>query len=278
MLRRSRRNRKSRNTSWAWILVVVIVVVGGWLLYASEKQYRQTHITELSSIHLDNLEFVENTSSDAQIKQYEGFMVAFDKQNKIPYWSSWELLGSETEGTIKRGQRFWQDTEITGCPTTDDYKYSGYDRGHLYPAVDAKWSNRTMTDCFALTNICPQAPKLNSGAWKTLEECSRRWARRDSALVIVAGPVLTATDREYIGEAKVRVPAAFFKVILAPYLEHPRAIGFVYPNEHSPGRMDEYAVTVDYVEELTGFDFFASLPDDIENVVEQQCDFKTWDK
>lgn len=209
-------------------------------------------------------------------KSYEGFRVSFNADNRTPNWVAWELLGSETEGEVGRTNKFWQDEELEGCPTTDDYKRSGFDRGHMCPAADQKWSQTAMEDCFVLANICPQDHSLNSGAWKTLEDKERQWARRDSRIVIVAGPIYENSDTQRIGEAGVRVPSAFFKVMLAPAIDKPRAIGFVYPNMTAPGNMQNYSMTVDEVEEITGYDFFYNLPDDIENEVESKASFVEW--
>ena len=190
---------------------------------------------------------------------------------------AWELLGSETQGEAKRHNRFWQDRDVDGCPTTNDYRNSGYDRGHMCPAAEQKWSAEAMDDCFVMANMCPQDHSLNSGAWNTLENKERNWAVRDSAIVIVAGPIYNADDIKTIGNG-VLVPSAFFKVLLAPYVEKPRAIAFVFPNMPSPGSMQNYVMTVDDVEKLTGYDFFSSLPDDIENEVESKASFREWNQ
>ena len=119
---------------------------------------------------------------------------------------------------------------------------------------------------------------LNAGAWKTLEDKERLWAKRDSAIIIIAGPIYQSEDKLRIGQAGVRVPSAYFKVLLAPYVDNPRAIAFVYPNEQCPGNMQNYSQSVDYVESITGFDFFSSLPDEIENKIESTYSFKEWNK
>lgn len=215
-----------------------------------------------------------NTKSE--IKDYEGFRVSFNKDNRTPNWVSWELLASETDGSSPRNNNFWQDTDLEGCPGTWDYTGSGYDRGHLCPAADQKWSDNAMNDCFVLANICPQDHALNSGAWSTLEKKERLWAKRDGKLIIIAGPIYTDSDSQRIGDAGVRVPSSFFKVIIAPDLNQPRGIGFVYPNMKAPGNMQLYSMTVDEVEKLTGYDFFYNLPDDIENKIESVTSFKEW--
>ena len=213
-----------------------------------------------------------------QIVEYEGFRVSFNRDTHTANWVAWELLGSEADGTVKRSDRFWQDPAVDGCPSLADYKGSGYDRGHLCPAADQKWSVRAMEDCFSLANMAPQDHSLNAGAWATLEEKERAWARRDSAIVIIAGPVYGKGDTKRIGGSGVRVPGAFYKVIIAPYLDEPRGIGFVYPNMSSPGNMANYAMPIDEVERLTGIDFFYNLPDDLERRVESEASFKEWDR
>ncbi len=212
----------------------------------------------------------------SQVKGYEGFRLSFNKDNKTPNWVAWELLGSEVNGEEKRSDNFWTDTEIEGCPSTYDYKGSGFDRGHMCPAADQKWSPKAMSDCFVMANMCPQDHSLNAGAWNTLENKERQWAQRDSAIVIVAGPIYEKSDSKRIGDAGVRVPGAFFKILAAPYAEQPRGIAFVYPNMSSPGSMQEYVLTIDEIEQLTGFDFLSSLPDEIENEIESKASFKEW--
>lgn len=229
--------------------------------------------------HYPNLEYAEILSNiNDQIKEYNGFVLSFSSENHTPNWVGWELLSSEVGGSVSRSDKFWTDNEIVGCPTHSDYKHSGFDRGHMIPAADQKWDTEAMNDCFVMANICPQDGALNSGAWNTLEEKCRLWTQRDSAIVIVAGPIYKTSDRKTIGENKVRVPSAFYKVIVAPYLENPRGIGFVYPNMSAPGNMQNYVMTIDDVEELTGIDFFCNLPDDIENEVESVSSFKEWNR
>lgn len=213
-----------------------------------------------------------------QIKEYEGFIVSFNKENHTPNYVSWELLGSEITYSVDRSDNFWQDLDIEGCPQHKDYSYSGYDRGHMCPAADQKWSQKAMEDCFVMANMCPQDNQLNAGAWNTLENKERQWARRDSAIVIVAGPIYNDSDTKRIGSIGVRVPGAFFKAFLAPYGNKPKAIAFIYPNSPSPGNMQDYAVSIDELEEITGYDFFSSLPDEIENKIEAKFSFIEWNR
>lgn len=228
--------------------------------------------------HYPDLDLAKGHQANSIRKDYEGFRLAFNPSNKTPDWVAWELLGRETDGTTVRSDKFWQDADLEGCPTTGDYARSGYDRGHLCPAAEQKWNPKAMEDCFVMANMCPQDHALNSGAWNTLENKERAWAQRDSAIVIIAGPIYEKSDTKRIGESRVRVPGAFFKVIVAPYADNPRGIGFVFPNMSSPGSMENYVTTIDDVEKLTGLDFFYNLPDDIEDKVESIASFREWNR
>lgn len=257
-------------------IAAVAFLATGCMLSDAESVKKKVDRAALAGEALDYARVQAGTPE--QIVEYEGFRVSFNQDNKTPNWVAWELLGSEADGPVKRSDNFWQDPAVKGCPDRKDYSNSGFDRGHLCPAADQKWSVEAMNDCFSMANMAPQDHSLNSGAWATLEKKERVWAQRDSAIVIIAGPIYTDSDRQRIGNAGVRVPSAFFKVMIAPYLDKPRGIGFVYPNMSAPGNMKNYAMSIDDVEKITGMDFFYNLPDDIEDRIESQFSFKEWDK
>lgn len=227
--------------------------------------------------HIAGLEkVVTATGLPEQLINYEGMVVSFNKDAHVPNWVAWELTADEVAGTVPRAKDFFADKSVTGCANPWDYSYSGYDRGHMAPAGDMKWSTVAMQQSFCMTNICPQNNDLNSGAWMRLEEECRVWAQADSAIVIVAGPVLSDDLTETIGDTKVIVPHRFFKVVLSPYADPPRGIAFIMNNGKVPGGMQAAAVTIDEVERVTGHDFFSALPDDVEAQVESECRFHYW--
>lgn len=230
-------------------------------------------------VHYDGLENVAIPDGlTSQIKEYTGFTLSFNKDNRTPNYVAWELLASEVSTEVSRTDNFWKDDDIEGCTQHSDYTRSGYDRGHMCPAADQKWSIEAMNDCFVMANMCPQLHDLNGGAWEKLEEKERKWAQRDSAVMIIAGPIYTEDDNTYIESSMVRVPGAFFKVLIAPYIDEPRGIAFVYPHMKCPGNMQDYATTIDEVERITGFDFFSALPDEIEAKIESTYSFTEWNK
>lgn len=280
-----RRNASSSFGVRIWLIIALLILAGGWVYSSHLKNAREKERREIQTLrHVKGadaaalLHVAIPDSLPAQIKDYTGFTVNFNASNHTPNYVGWEILSREVNGDIPRDNRFWHDPDIVGCPDIPDYKRSGYDRGHLYPAADAKWSRRSMSDCFTFANMVPQTHSLNSGAWKTLEDKERLWAARDGRLIIIAGPIYTSKDSRRIGGIGVRVPSGFFKILLAPDVDIPRAIAFVYPNDYAPGNMQNYSMSVDEAEILTGFDFFSALPDDIESAIESTASFKEWDR
>ncbi len=212
-----------------------------------------------------------------QLLSRTGYTVSYNKENKIPNWVAWHLTEEHCSGSVKRPSRaFHEDEEVPIPRATDkDYYTSGYDRGHMCPAADNKWSEEAMYESFLFTNICPQNHNLNDGDWLELENACRKWAMKYGEIYIVAGPVLYGESHKRIGKNRVVVPEAFFKVILCMQ-DVPKAIGFLYKNESGNLPMSEYVTSVDEVESITGIDFFPLLPDEIEERIEAFSDINEW--
>lgn len=215
-------------------------------------------------------------SGKEQIIHHAGYTVSYNETHRLPNWVAYELTRQETKGSAKRTNRFIADPQVKGVIATNaDYTRSGYDKGHMAPAADMKWSDTAMKESFYFSNMCPQHPELNRRKWKDLEEKIRDWAIADSAIIIVCGPIVEKASAK-IGKNKVTVPQKFFKVILSPYCASPKAIGFLFNNERSVAPLDTYAVSVDSIEKLTGMDFFSPLPDELENKIEAKADCHQW--
>lgn len=212
-----------------------------------------------------------------QILKRTGYVASYNKTTLLPNWVAWHLTAERTEGSAKRsGVDFAEDTEVPEPRATDwDYYNSGYDRGHMCPAADNKWSKKAMEESFLFTNMCPQNGNLNRGDWNEMEMACRKWAKKYGDLYIVCGPILYKGKHKTIGENKVVVPEAFFKVVLRTG-DDPQAIGFIYKNTSGNRPKDSYVNTVDEVERITGIDFFPSLPDDVEKNVEATADIANW--
>ena len=198
-----------------------------------------------------------------------GYTVSYNNFYKTPNWVAWELTRKETEGEEGRTNRFLPDPELPEPRvTTSDYTNSGYDRGHMAPAADMKWSKQAMKESFYMSNICPQNRKLNRDDWGDLEESCRKWAEKYGTVHIACGPIYDTKSPKRIGKSRVAVPDRFFKVVLIYNRKNPMAMGFLFDNRAHHQNLKNYMVTVDKIEEETGLDFFPKVPDSIEKRIE----------
>ena len=142
----------------------------------------------------------------------------------------YELNNNKLTGPAKRKNQFKRDLKVkNGSADLIDYKNSGYDRGHLAPAADMKWSKVAMKESFFMTNISPQKPAFNRGIWKNLESEVRKWSK-DRNVYILTGGILKK-DLTRIGPNKVSVPNFFYKIIIDIESLPLKGIGFVLPNK-----------------------------------------------
>ena len=220
--------------------------------------------------HFKYIEGMHKPSShlNHQVVHHTAYDLMYDEKHEQANWVAYPLTAAHTVKVVERSNKFIEDPLVnTGSATNEDYAGSGYDRGHLAPAADMGWSQLTMDESFYFSNMSPQVPNLNRGLWKQLEEQVRLWAKEDSTLLIVTGPILK-DSLPFIGPNKVSVPEAYYKVILDVQYPSIKAIAFVMPNASISGSVQDYRTTVDSVEWLTGLDFFAQLDNQIEALIE----------
>lgn len=225
-----------------------------------------------------NASFVKGST----VKVYDGFTSCYNHTTLCPDWVGWELTSDETWGEYSRTDEFTSDPTLPNAQaTTWDYSRSGYDRGHMAPAADMKWSQGAMEQSFYMTNVCPQDRILNAGAWLKLEKKCRYWAKCYGKVWVICGPVFdTKKDARYIGkENKVRVPDAFFKAVLKRHTDGSyEAIAFVMDNTALGEDEDikAHAVSLPDVEALTGLTLFAGLNEKDAKHIRRGYNVKYW--
>ena len=270
MAKKKRSSKKSFNPYR--LLVYIILSAIGYFVY----QCGSPRVVG----DIDKLEIpASGTGAPGTIIAREGYTLSYNNERLIPNWVAYELTSPETEGDEPRAKHFRTDPQIAGLQAdNEDYRNSGWDKGHMAPAADMKWSEKAMDECFYLSNICPQDHKLNTGVWKSLEEKCREYARYFGKVYIVCGPIVSNNKYGTIGDNGVIVPDGFFKVLLTTYYDRYIGIGFVFDNKKGAKKFMEHAVTIDEVERVTGIDFFHALPDDVEKQAESTIDKAVWSK
>lgn len=213
-----------------------------------------------------------------QIIRHEGYTVSYNSDYRIANWVAYELTSKEAKSKkATRSNKFVPDPLVKGATAlNEDYTHTGYDRGHLAPAGDMKWSMKAMRESFYLSNICPQDPDLNRGIWKELEEQIRLWASENGSLLVVTGPIIT-DDLRRLGKNRVGIPKRFFKVVCTQTAGRPEGVGFLFDNrDYGDTSLRSMMIPIDSVESVTGIDFFPSLPDSIERPMEASVNKSCW--
>lgn len=212
-----------------------------------------------------------------QIILHHGYTVSYSPSSKLPNWVAYELTYEEVQGTVPRAKKFTQDPDVRGAQAdNEDYRNSGWDKGHMCPAGDMKWSKQAMNESFYFTNICPQNPNLNGGDWKDLEEKCRALTQYYGKIYIVCGAIVGQAVNGTIGYNRVVIPDAFYKVLLVETSKGYESIGFYFENKAGHRNLSYYAKSVDDIERLANIDFFAALADNEESEVESKYNINVW--
>jgi len=217
-------------------------------------------------------------SSTDSVLNYHGFSLCYNPQTLTANWVAYELTAEETNGPWSRkGHYFVQDPDYHG-PQADnnDYRGSGYSRGHLAPAGDMKWDSLAMLQSFYFTNCIPQDIPLNNGKWNQLEEKTRRWAKKYGKVYVVCGPIYQNEDTLRIGSNGVAVPDACFKALLIPKESGYSAIAFLMRNGGEDRSLGDCAMSVDELEQLISMDLFCNLRKWTQRNVEKSVCWKDW--
>lgn len=249
-----------------------------------EKKEKKQKNSNKKTSRTDNNQYglmmmpVTNADLKEEIINHIGYSTSYNCDRSIPNWVIYVLTKSELKSVCEREGDFVSDPNAHGKkPTTRDYTGSGYDRGHMAPAADMKWSEQAMNESFYLSNVCPQSGKLNRGRWLNLENKVRDWARLYDSVMVVCGPIFTKKRAKTIGQNEISVPDAFFKIVARIDSDNKyQMLGFIFPNANCPKDIFDYTTTVDSIENVTGHDFFECLPDNIETQLESELITTNW--
>jgi len=212
--------------------------------------------------------------SEGELIKHKYYTLSYNELHEQANWVHYKLNPNLLKGTTPRIDSFKIDTLVsTKSSELKDYKGSGYDRGHLVPAGDMKFSDESMRESFYMSNISPQNPDFNRGIWRKLEQLVRVWGR-EGEIFITTGGVLLNGNLGSIGSNKVSIPSKYYKIV---YSSHKNSmIGFLIPNKKSTSELESYVVKVDSIEKITGINFYEEIPDHIENILESEINFKRW--
>lgn len=262
-------------------MVTTALIILAVIFHARLGQFISKITTRISAppimLMIDEIGDGIAVDTTSQLLKKTGFWLSYNEMYEQADWTAYIFTREMVErGSITRSDDFRPDTAVlTGSAQLGDYRGSGYHRGHLVPAGDMTWSEIAMSESFLLSNMSPQVAGFNQGIWKRLENRVRIWAVENDSIYVITGPVLSNVEKT-IGENGVGVPGYYFKIIMDISYPTYKGIGFLMKNESNPADIFEFAVTIDYLEELLNYNFFPDQPiRDIE-YVESRVDVRDW--
>jgi endonuclease G len=212
------------------------------------------------------------------IVEHLAYSLDYNEDHEQADWVFYELTKEEVlNKAVPRKDKFISDPSqsITSASPKDYYK-SGYDRGHLCPAADNRWSQQAMEESFYMSNMTPQHPDLNRKIWAELEKQVRDWAIENGKVYVATGPILNDGIKVKIGSNQVSVPNYYYKVVADLSGDEIKGVGFIFSNGENNGQLKNYAFPIDMIEERTNIDFFYKLDDTIEKKIETEFKMEDW--
>ena len=227
---------------------------------------------------------------EGELVRHNALALSYSEEHEMAAWVAHIILDDVAEGRTTRTNDFRIDEMVsTGSSEEADYflksrnadgewEYDGYgyDRGHLAPSADFRWNQQALSESYYYSNMTPQHPDFNRGAWAELEAYIRDYAiENDVDLYVVTGPVLSEdlpkVEKSVNG---MSLPEYHYKVVLD--MKNGQAIGFLMPNRACEKPIEAYSLSVDEIEQTTGLDFFSGIPDEVEEKLESSVDYMAW--
>jgi DNA/RNA endonuclease G (NUC1) len=217
------------------------------------------------------------TSNEMQLVLAD-YVIDYDADLRVPIWTAERVDAGRLDPRVARTDCFRTDPRLDRATSSvlEDYRRSGYDRGHLAPFANQRTSVIAGNNSFILTNMAPQLGAFNSGIWGRLEDKAREWAARHPNLYILSGSVFdrdgdgrrdpdgAARRMTTNGGTRVGIPTHFFKIIAYQGVGgQVETIAFLLPHAATrprgaaiPAYLSAHITDIATIERLTGLDLF----------------------
>ena len=264
-----------KKTLLSLISVIIIIAVYGYEQFLNTREEGALIENGKTPKATTNQYFLP-TSTTNQIVHHQNYSLSYSEKHEQAEWVAYELKASHLSNSHFKRPYFQIDKAVkTKAANWRNYKNSGYDKGHLCPAGDRRFTKLAHDETFLTSNISPQEHKFNAGIWNRLEQKVRYWAKKNDGIFVITGGVLE-NNLKSIGSESVSVPKQFYKVILDKTNGSIKMLAFLMPHKESKLPLYKFVVSVDKIEAITGIDFFKELDDSIENKLEKSSSYKNW--
>lgn len=183
---------------------------------------------------------------------YRAFSLGYSGMTRTPLWAAEKVTAANVSRSreLARIDDFHADEHLPGRDraTLDDYRGSGFDRGHMAPSGDMP-TPEAQAESFTLANMVPQDHAMNTHLWSDIERAVRHLARRHATVYVVTGPIFEGNQLDSLN-GRVAVPTSIYKAVLIP---GQGAAAYVAANDT---RRKLAIVSVAQLAQMTGVDPF----------------------
>ncbi|TLF46954.1 DNA/RNA non-specific endonuclease [Maribacter aurantiacus] len=264
-----------RKNSTIYSILIVICIVGFWVFenfYTPDTYSRNNDENGASSFPLEYLP----SSTTGDIVHHSYYSLSYNEPFEQAEWVAYELDKKHLTYDDRDRPYFIEDPYVKSKSADwRNYRGSGYDRGHLCPAGDRRFSEQAYNETFYTSNISPQDKDFNAGVWNRLEMQIRQWTKRYGKVIVITGGVLEPGLQE-IGEEAVDVPKKFYKIVARKEGDRLKILGFLIPGVEQQRPLESFCVAVDSIESLTGIDFFKELNTGLAETLESSVASHDW--
>lgn len=263
------------NKKVIYAFLMLLCVLGFWLFenFCTPSTYTDPHI-ETADLAIEEIFYPSSTTG--QIIHHSYYSLSYHEKYEQAEWVLHHLNQNHLTYDDRERPLFIEDPKVKSKSADwKNYRGSGYDRGHLVPAGDRRFSEYAYNETFYTSNISPQNAEFNAGIWNKLEQKVRYWCKRYGDLYVITGGVLQE-DLKTIGSESVSVPNYFYKIIARKDGKNLKLLGFLFPHKPSTASLYSFVVPVDEIERRTGIDFFEKLPNSLEDSLEKTVNTSGW--
>lgn len=267
--------KKYRQDKVIYSILILVCILGFWLFenFYTPNTYSNP---ENDSIQASFPEYVKPSSNTGQLVMHDHYMLSYSELHEQAEWVAYVLRKEHLTYDDRKRPYFIEDPKVkTKSADWRNYKGSGYDRGHLCPAGDRRFSEYAYNETFYTSNITPQDRDFNAGVWNRLEVQVRQWAKKHDEIFVMTGGVLQ-DGLEEIGEEDVDVPRYYYKIVARGEKDDLRVLGFLMEGRESTKPLKSFLVPIDVIEKQTGIDFFQNLSEDLESKLEIKVNADGW--
>ena len=269
------KGRSRRRNHTIYITLMILCIVGFWVFenfYTPDLYSAPTNEVLTSKVP----DKILPASTSGEIVIHSNYILSYKERFEQAEWVAYALKRSHLTYDDRERPDYIEDPKVsTKSADWRNYKGSGYDRGHLCPAGDRRFSVYAYNETFYTSNITPQKNDFNSGIWNELEMQIRRWSKKYGNLYVITGGVLE-NGLSTIGEEDVAVPERYYKIVVRGEGKDIKVLAFLIPHKDTTEPLINFVVTVDDLEKVSGIDFFSNMDEDIESRLEQSIELKYW--